>query len=212
MKNSFDNKLEKLKIDLMNVQKKFDVLCSSSGKSPNTVEKAIDEFMTDIEKLCVCSRIYLDCYRLINVKADCYTIDDTVSKVAGSVEITHDGWLHITLNTLLPSCKYKTSGYIGDTVCRLVSNFDEDLPYFDKAFLAIVEHCNYENHNSLDNDNKAWKEIPNALKGRVIPDDNQFILSLGLFSKLSDEARCEIYLMPSDEANIFMDLYLNDML
>ena len=78
--------------------------------------------------------------------------------------------------------------------------------------MAIVEYCNEENHNALDNDNKGWKMIPNALKGRVIEDDNQFILSMGLFTKISDEMRCEIYIMPPEDGVIFMDLLAKDML
>lgn len=54
--------------------------------------------------------------------------------------------------------------------------------------------------------------IPNALKGRVIEDDNQFVLSIGLFAKLSDEPRCEIYVMPPEDGVIFMDLLEKDML
>ena len=91
-------------------------------------------------------------------------------------------------------------------------SYDGELPYFETAFLAIVEHCNSENHNALDNDNKGWKMIPNALKGRVIEDDNQFVLSIGLFAKLSDEPRCEIYVLPPEDGMIFMDLLEKDML
>ena len=86
----------------------------------------------------------------------------------------------------------------------------EELPYFDRAFLAIVEYCNYEKHNALDNDNKGWKMIPNALKGRVIADDSQFILSVGLFAKLADDARCEIYVLPPEDGANFMEMLSSD--
>lgn len=50
------------------------------------------------------------------------------------------------------------------------------------------------------------------MKGRVIKDDNQFVLSIGLFAKMSDEPRCEIYVLPSEDSAIFMDLLEKDML
>ena len=141
-----------------------------------------------------------------------YIPDKNLAEVTGSIEVTHDGWLHITLNTLLPSCKYKTSNYIGDTISRLIKYYGHDLPYFEDAFLAIVEYCNNENHNALDNDNKGWKMIPNSLKGSVISDDSQFVLSIGLFAKMSDDIRCEIYVMPPEEGSVFMDLLAQNML
>lgn len=95
---------------------------------------------------------------------------------------------------------------------RLLDSYDGELPYFESAFLAIVEHCNNENHNALDNDNKGWKMIPNVLKGRVIKDDSQFILSIGLFAKISEDVRCEIYVLPPEDGGIFMDLLSQDML
>ena len=126
--------------------------------------------------------------------------------VYGELNVTFEGWINISLNTILPSVKYKTTNYIGDTISQLVKNYDGELPYYDNAFLAIVEYCNFENHNSLDNDNKGWKMIPNALKGRVIADDNQFILSVGLFAKISEIPHLEIYILPPEDASIFMSM------
>ena len=54
--------------------------------------------------------------------------------------------------------------------------------------------------------------IPNAIKGRVIPDDNQFILSVGLFAKMEDNPHLEIYIMPPEDAANFMDMLANDIL
>ena len=45
-----------------------------------------------------------------------------ISKVAGEIEVTAEGWLHIKLNTLLPNCRYKTNSYIwgyADAVRRM---------------------------------------------------------------------------------------------
>ena len=110
------------------------------------------------------------------------------------------------MNTLLPNCKYRISSYISDTISRLISSCGYELPYFEKAFMAIVEYCNYENHNALDNDNKGWKMIPNALKGSVIEDDSQIVLSVGLFAKMSENIRCEIYVMLPEDGSLFMEM------
>ena len=95
-----------------------------------------------------------------------------LTEISGSIDVTTEGWLYIRLNTLLPSCKYKVSNYIGDTISRLLKSYNLELPYFENAFMAVVEYCNLEKHNSLDNDNKAWKMIPNALKGLFASDVN----------------------------------------
>ena len=66
-----------------------------------------------------------------------------ISKVAGEIEVTAEGWLHIKLNTLLPNCRYKTNSYIQDTLTRLLEECDKPLPMFDKAFLAIMTTGRY---------------------------------------------------------------------
>ena len=169
----------------------------------------IDDYLCEIESLCIRSRILLDAYNRSYVESECHS-GDALTKIAGSIEVTPEGWLHITLNTLLPNCRRRVSSYIGDTIRRLMDGCTEELPYFEQAFLAIVEYCSYENHNALDNDNKGWKMIPNALKGRVISDDSQFILSIGLFARLADDTRCEIYVLPPEDGAIFMEMLASD--
>ena len=170
---------------------------------------AIDDYLCEIESLCVRSRVLLDGCSRAHVMSECHS-GDVITKIAGSIEVTPEGWLHITLNTLLPNCRRRVSSYIGDTICRLMDGCTEELPYFERAFLAIVEYCSYEKHNALDNDNKGWKMIPNALKGRVIADDSQFILSVGLFAKLADDTRCEIYVLPPEDGAAFMEMLASD--
>ncbi len=95
--------------------------------------------------------------------------------INGSVEVNENGWLHITLNTLLPHCKYQTSPYLKDTIIRLLSNYQLNggaLPFYSAAMLVIDEHCNIDSRQVFDQDNKGWKAIPNALKGLVIADDD----------------------------------------
>ena len=43
-----------------------------------------------------------------------------VTEIADSIETNEFGWLHITLNTLLPHCRFKTPTYLSDTITRLV--------------------------------------------------------------------------------------------
>jgi hypothetical protein len=68
---------------------------------------------------------------------------------------------------------------------------------------VIDEHCNVESRTVYDQDNKGWKAIPNALKGRVIKDDDQFTLSVHLTSTYSAETACHIYLLPQSEVGDF---------
>ena len=210
----FDYKdtLKNLQGDCIKVLQCLSRLIMSNSESSTVIGRGIDEYMTRLEELCIRSRNSLEKYRSGN---DAFTASPgtrPTDSIGGSIDVLGEGWLHITLNTLLPNSRRENGGYIGDTVSRLMQGYGGGLPYFKNAFMAIVEHCNYENHNALDNDNKAWKAIPNALKGRVIEDDTQFHLSVGLFSKLSDDMRCEIYVMPSDEASLFMDYLTNNYL
>ncbi len=69
--------------------------------------------------------------------------------------------------------------------------------------LVIDEHCDVDFRRVFDQDNKAWKAIPNALKGYVFDDDDQFTLSVSLISKRSKEDCCHIYVMPMGEAFLF---------
>lgn len=194
--------LNDLQLDHIRAMKYLSQAAMSCGASDKTVSEKLGDYLCELERLCVKSRTVLDGYL---VDEDLPRMSDgTAIDIAGSVELTNEGWLHITLNTLLPNCRRKNSGYIGDTVSRLIKNCGFELPYFEKAFMAIVEYCNEKNHNALDNDNKGWKMIPNALKGAVIEDDSQFVLSIGLFSKHSDIPRCEIYLLPPEESPEFM--------
>ena len=67
-----------------------------------------------------------------------------------------------------------------------------------------MEHCNFECSEVFDHDNKGFKAVQNALKGRLFPDDDQFELSLGLFTVLDSEMSCHIYIMPESDASDFM--------
>ena len=130
-------------------------------------------------------------------------------EIYGEAEITDNGWLHIRLNTLLPSTKLiANSRYVSESITQLLNNFAAyggTLPFFEKAFMAIIERCDFEGRRSFDNDNKAFASIINALKGRLFPDDDQFELSLGLFTELDNENACHVFVMNETEAGDFFD-------
>ena len=97
-------------------------------------------------------------------------------EVDGFVERFGYSWLHIQLNTLLPHCRYQTPEWLSDTIRRLLDEYESGgsaLPHFDQALLVIDEHCGIDGRHVFDQDNKGWKAVSNAIKGRLIPDDDQ---------------------------------------
>jgi len=45
-------------------------------------------------------------------------------EAAGTVEVLGCGWLHITLNTLLPHCRYQPPEWLSDTIRRLLDEYE----------------------------------------------------------------------------------------
>ena len=126
--------------------------------------------------------------------------------IAGRIEINEFGWLHIELDSLLPHCRYSTPVYLTDTITRLLDEYERTqrrLPRLDTAALVIDEHCDIDSRIVYDQDNKGYKAIPNALKGRLITDDDQFHLHLHLISTRSKKTACHIWLLRQDEVGEF---------
>lgn len=126
---------------------------------------------------------------------------------AGKVEVNEFGWLHIQLNTLLPHCRYQTSDWLSDTIRRLLDEYESGgskLPFFKEAMLVIDEHCGIKGRHIFDQDNKGYKAVSNAIKGRLIPDDDQHTLALVLLSTKSELDVCHITLLDMvDVADFF---------
>ena len=61
--------------------------------------------------------------------------------------------------------------------------------------LVIDEHSEIAGRRVFDQDNKGWKAVCNALKGRAIPDDDQYTLAVSLLATPSTENVCHITLM-----------------
>lgn len=126
--------------------------------------------------------------------------------IAGHVECNEFGWLHIQLNALLPNCRFAAPVWITDTVTRLIDHLEQrhgKLPLLREALLVIDEHCDISARQVYDQDNKGWKAISNALKGRVVSDDDQYSLSVCLLSRRSPEQNCHIYVLPLVDAGDF---------
>ena len=127
-------------------------------------------------------------------------------ETAGFVERFGYGWLHIQLNTLLPHCRYQPSEWLSDTIRRLLNDYEasgRELPFFQKALLVIDEHCGVDGRHIFDQDNKGWKAVSNAIKGRLVPDDDQFTLALAMLSERSELNVCHITLLDVAETSDF---------
>ena len=130
-------------------------------------------------------------------------------ETAGYVEQFGYGWLHIQLNTLLPHCRYQTPEWLSDTIRRLLDEYESrgsKLPHFNQAMLVIDEHCGIDGRHIFNQDNKGYKAISNAIKGRLIPDDDQYTLALALLSQKSDLNVCHITLLDQMDAADFFAL------
>lgn len=126
--------------------------------------------------------------------------------VAGQIETNEFGWLHIRLNTLLPHCRFASPLWLTDTISRLLDRQERrqgKLPLLKRALLVIEEQCDIDSRQVFDQDNKGWKAVSNALKGRVVSDDDQFSLGLCLLSRRSPEPACHIYVLPVENAEDF---------
>ncbi len=128
-------------------------------------------------------------------------------EIAGRAESNAFGWLHIQLNTLLPNCRFESPLWLTDTVTRLLDELEQrhgkKLPVLDQALLVIDEHCDIDARRVYDQDNKGWKAISNAIKGRLVADDDQYSLGVCLLSERSSEEACHIYLLPLQDAGDF---------
>lgn len=125
---------------------------------------------------------------------------------AGKIEVNEFGWLHIQLHTLLPHCRFAPPLWLTDTISRLLDQHERQygkLPLLERAFLAIDEYCDIASRQVYDADNKGWKAISNAIKGRLVADDDQFSLSLCLLSQRLPETECHIYVLPMADAGDF---------
>lgn len=133
-----------------------------------------------------------------------------VREVTGSVNIMEYSWLHITLKTVLPHCRFQAPAWLSDTIRRLLDDYEASgglIPcYRNGAVLFIDERSNVVGRHVYDQDNKGWKAVSNALKGRVFPDDDQYSLGVVLLSSLNEENITHITVVDMAEAGDFLSL------
>lgn len=134
--------------------------------------------------------------------------------ITGHAEKLGYNWLHIRLNALLPHCRYQTPAWLTDTIRRLLDDFEaqgNQVPFYqNRALLVIDEHSRIDGRKVFDQDNKGWKAVCNALKGRAIPDDDQYTLGIALLSTQSEENVCHITLMDIQDASDFFAFHSGD--
>lgn len=134
-----------------------------------------------------------------------------IPNLVGGIEVNDFGWVHLTLNSLLPNCKYKTPLWLQNTLSALLLGYQKNgrkLPKFERAMLIIEEHCDIKNRQVYDQDNKGWKAIPNAIKGLLVDDDDQFTLEVALLSRQSETTCCHIWVLPAEDAGEYF--YMRD--
>lgn len=215
MSNITENAIEGMKHHLDACNKYLTEL-TKGFRSPEKCNTLLDAAMQQVELCCIDMRRLCEKARPTPplIKFDLNRFHH--KEIYGAVTLMDNGWLDIRMNALLPHCKIVGgTQYVVDTITRLLDRFKEsggEIPRFDKTFLAIVEHCSEDTSNAFDNDNKGFKGVINALKGRLFEDDNQFELSLGLFTVLDNEDCCHIYVMPYEDAGDFFYQMSSEML
>ena len=135
------------------------------------------------------------------------------SATTGTAELVGNEWLRLRIESVLPSGNnHAEIKRLSKTVTNLLDCFAGYLGYlpeYEQAFLAIIEYRDSESGGNYDHDNKGYRAIPNALKGRVFADDNQFTMSLGLFTvEDSGDPHCEVYVIPLEDMADFASQYL----
>lgn len=174
-----------MKRDLIRIQELVGMAFSETGSlvaltdggqmNPNKLQKTLEQTMEQFERTTLelrrlCERYSPGAGGFAHRPALPYM------DITGSVETFGYGWLHITLHTLLPHCRYQTPNWLSDTLRRLLDEYEacgKKLPFYSRAMLVIDEHTGIEGRHIYDQDNKGWKAISNAIKGRLIPDDDQ---------------------------------------
>ena len=134
-------------------------------------------------------------------------------EVVGSVERIGIDWLHIRINTLLPHCRFQPPTWLTETLVELLDAYEAcggQLPHFKSALLVIEEYSDVDGRHIFDQDNKGWKAVSNAIKGRVIPDDDQYTLSVALLSTRSCQNVCHITVLDMKDAPDFFSARSGD--
>jgi len=188
-------------------------LANGGQMNPNKLQKTLEQTMEQFERAALELRRLCEQYSP-GVGGYTKKVVLPAMDVTGSVEEFGYGWFHITLNTLLPHCRYQSPSWLSDTICRLLDGYEacgKKLPFYQRALLVIDEHTAIEGRHVFDQDNKGWKAISNAIKGRLIPDDDQHTLAVALFStKTTEQECCHITILHQTDAHDFFAAHSSD--
>ena len=132
-------------------------LANGGQMNPNKLQKTLEQTMEQFERSSLELRRLCEKYSPgvggFSRKSVLHAID-----VTGRVEEFGYGWLHITLNTLLPHCRYQTPNWLSNTISRLLDGYEacgKELPFYRRALLVIDEHTAIEGRHIFDQDNKG---------------------------------------------------------
>lgn len=134
-------------------------------------------------------------------------------EVMGSVERIGIDWLHIRINTLLPHCRFQPPTWLTSTLTELLDAYElcgGTLPRFRNALLVIKEYSDITGRHIFDQDNKGWKAVSNAIKGRLVPDDDQYTLQVALLATRSSQEVCHITVLDIEDAADFFSARAED--
>ena len=146
--------------------------------------------------------------------------EDFRDSASGTIELIEGklgaatAWLYMKLDMLLPNTRnnvgIKTVSNTIDNLLDVFANHHGALPQYEDVFVVIIEHCKPDRKSCYDHDNKGFKAVPNALKGLIFSDDNQFVMSLGMFTRYSEvDFYTEVYVLPMSDLSYFAMDYLN---
>lgn len=193
----------------LNASNSLTVMADSGMKNPPKLQRTLEQTMEQFEQATLKLRVLAE---QISPGVGGYGKRPSLplQEVCGTVNQIGLSWLHITLKTLLPHCRFQTPNWLTDTLRRLLDEYEStggSIPFFHNgAVLFIDEHSNVEGRRIYDQDNKGWKAISNTLKGRAIPDDDQYSLAVVLLSRKSEENITHITLMDALDAGDFLSL------
>lgn len=171
------------------------------------LDQMADEVLCAAENAVLAARREYTPYLLSSDKPESIHFAPVSADLTGAVKVTREGWTEIRLDTLLQSARRKSTGYIENTILRLLHAYRENngqLPWYARALIAITEHTTRGGGNTYDADNREWKCVANALKGVLFEDDDQFTVSLFLDSVWDGKGYTEIAVVPYQDAAVYL--------
>ena len=106
-----------------NVTGSLVALTDGGQMNPNKLQKTLEQTMDQFERSTLELRRLCERYSP-GVGGFAHKPMLPAADVAGSVEEFGYGWLHLTLYTLLPHCRYQTPSWMNDTIRRLLDGYE----------------------------------------------------------------------------------------